>query len=118
MNSQDKAAKIVEFADEIKADRIETLDVRHKTSVTEFFVICSGTSDTHMNAIAERVMEKMRAEGMKPRRSLQNAAAASGWLLLDYGDVVFHVMSEEKRQFYDLETLWSTMEPDPNLIVE
>ena len=105
---------IVDYADDIKAVDIETLDVRAKTSVTDFMIVCTGTSDTHANAIAERVAEKMRAEGLKPlRRSL--VRNSDGWIVHDYGDVVFHVMLEEKRQFYDLEALWAEYEADPNL---
>ncbi len=77
--------------------------------------MCSGTSDTHVNAIAERVEEKMRLSGLRPLRS-EVGARAGGWVLYDYGDVLFHVMLEEKRQFYDLEALWRTIQADPNLI--
>ncbi len=98
----------------MKALRIETLDVRVKTSVTDRMVICSGTSDTHARAIAERVAEKLRDQGIKPIRK-GDVVRGDGWILYDYGDVIFHVFLEEKRQFYDLETLWETAEPDPDL---
>jgi ribosome-associated protein len=110
-----KTDLIVEFADEIKAERIERLDVRKKTSVADFFVICTGNSDTHIRAIADRVSEKMREEGIKPLR-VEQGGSGSGWVLLDYGDVVFHVMLEEKRQFYDLESLWASMRLDRSLV--
>lgn len=113
MKSEEKVDQIVFHADSIKAERIEVLDVRAKTSVADYFVVCTGTSDTHVNSIVERVAEKLRESGQRP---LRQDSAASGWALLDYGDVVFHVMREEKRQFYDLETLWNTMQSDPNLI--
>lgn len=105
---------IVQIADDMKAQRIENLDVHKKTSVTSRMVIVSGTSDTHVNAIADRVYERMREQGVRPSR--KDSGAGSGWLLLDYGDVLFHAMLEEKRQFYDLETLWSTMRPNPDLV--
>lgn len=115
--AQAKAALISEFADDIKAERIESLDVRKKTSITSYMVVCSGNSDVHVKAIAERIAEKMREEGHKPaRRSL--GEGASGWLLLDYGDVIAHVMLEEKRQFYDLESLWAGMPENPDLLEE
>ena len=113
-NSEVKAATISEFADDMKAQDIETMDVRAKTSVTDYFVICTGTSDTHVRSIAEKVSERLRDQGLKPLRSTQTNS--DGWVLFDYGDVVFHVMLEEKRQFYDLESLWSNLPKDPNLV--
>jgi len=112
MIAEDKVAKITEAADDMKAENIETLDVREKTSVAEFFIVCSGTSDRHIDAIAERVAEKLAISKIKPIRV---EGERSGWVLQDYGDVIFHVMREEQRQFYDLETLWKNMAPNPNL---
>jgi len=112
MTPQEKVEKIIEAADDMKAEQIETLDVRAKTSIAEFFIVCSGNSDRHVQSIAERVAEKLEISRIKPIRT---EGERSGWVLQDYGDVVFHVMREEQRQFYDLETLWNTMAPDPNL---
>jgi ribosome-associated protein len=114
LDSRAKAELIAAYADDMKAVRIETLDVRAKTSVTDLMVICSGTSDTHARAVAERVAEKLRDQGIKPIRK-GDTVRGDGWILYDYGDVIFHVFLEEKRQFYDLETLWETAEPDPDL---
>jgi ribosome-associated protein len=112
MTAEDKVEKIKEAADDMKAEQIETLDVRSKTSIAEFFIVCSGTSDRHVQSIAERVAEKLEISRVKP---LRIEGERSGWVLQDYGDVIFHVMKEEQRQFYDLETLWKNMTPDPNL---
>jgi ribosome-associated protein len=106
---------ISELADDMKAERIEHLDVREKTSVADFFVVCTGTSDTHVRSIAERVAERLRERGIRPVRS---EMGDSGWVLQDFGDVIFHVMREEKRQFYDLESLWQQMERNPDLIIQ
>ena len=103
---------IRDAADEMKAERIETLDVRAKTSVADYFVVCSGTSDRHVDSIAEKVAEHMRIHKQKPTRV---AGDRSGWVLQDYGDVILHVMREEQRQFYDLEQLWSSLQPNPDL---
>ncbi|MBS1705048.1 MAG: ribosome silencing factor [Armatimonadetes bacterium] len=113
MNSTEKAALICEFADDMKAERIDTLDVRTKTSVTDYFVVCSGNSDTHVRAIAERVAEKLRDKGVRPLRTEEGD---SGWVLQDFGDVVLNVMREEKRQFYSLESLWREMQTNPDLL--
>lgn len=113
--SEEKARLIADFADDMKAQDIQTLDVRAKTSVTDYFVICTGTSDTHVRAIAERVAEKARDLGLRPLRRSDQRGDGSGWILFDYGDVVLHVMLEERRQFYDLESFWTNMPADPAL---
>lgn len=113
MEVKQKADQIIEFADDMKAESIECIDVRSKSSVTSYFVICTGTSDVHVRSIAERVNEKMRELNEKPLRS---DVSDSSWVLLDYGDVIFNAMREEKRQFYDLETLWKNAQVDTNLL--
>jgi ribosome-associated protein len=112
MTSREKTDAIVEIADDMKAERIEVLDVKAKTSVADYFVVCSGTSDRHVQSIADRIAEKMQEKKLKP---LRVEGDRSGWVLQDYGDVVLHVMREEQRQFYDLETLWQNVRPDPDL---
>ncbi len=113
MTSTEKAEAIVKIAEDAKAERIETLDVREKTSIADFFVVCSANNDRHVSAIAERVEEKLRNLSARP---LRTEGEGSGWVLMDFGDVVFHIMREEQRQFYDLETLWTSLQRDPNLI--
>ncbi len=113
--SAEKAELICQYADDMKAERIEVIDVRSKTSMADLFVICSATSSTHASAVAERVAERLRDLGIKPTRKPETANA-EGWILFDYGDVFFHVMQEEKRQYYDLESLWNSIEADPNLV--
>lgn len=112
MTSAEKLELITSTADDMKAENIETLDVREKTSVADYFVVCTGNNDRHVGAIAERVAEKMAERKSKP---LRTEGDNSGWVLQDYGDIILHVMREEQRQFYDLETLWKTMQPDPGV---
>jgi len=114
MTSTEKADFIAEAADDMKAERIEIIDVREKTSIADFLVICGGTSDRHVSAIAERVGEKMAATKNKP---LREDGEGTGWMLQDYGDVLLHVMQEEQRQYFDLETFWKNMRPNPDLVV-
>jgi ribosome-associated protein len=113
MTVTEKVQMIIDAADEIKAERIETLDVRDKTSVADFFIVCSGTSDRHVESIADRVAENMVAHRLKPTRT---GGERTGWVYQDYGDVIFHVMREEQRQFYDLETLWNSIQSNPDLL--
>src|SRR5579862_2980084 len=112
MTAQSKVDLILAVADAMKAEQIETLDVRQKTSVADYFVLCTGTNDRQISAIAEEVAKKMRDNKQRP---LRTEGDGSGWVLQDYGDVVLHIMRDEQRQFYDLETLWKTMRPDPDL---
>jgi ribosome-associated protein len=112
MTSAEKVERIIAAADEIKAENIEALDVREKTSVADYFIVCTGTSDRHVSSIADRVQEKMTDLKAK---ALRVEGDRSGWVLQDYGDVILHVMREEQRQFYDLEALWKTMVADPSL---
>jgi ribosome-associated protein len=107
MTSEEKLQTIIEAADELKAEQIETLDVRGKTSVADYFVVCSGTSDRHVSSIADKVFEKM---AMTKNRPLRVEGENSGWVLQDYGDVILNVMREEQRQFYDLEALWKSVQ--------
>lgn len=108
MTAQEKLDTITSAADELKAERIETLNVREKTSIADFFVVCSGNSDRHVQSIADKVSELMATRREKP---LRTEGENSGWVLQDYGDVILHVMREEQRQFYDLETLWKNVQP-------
>jgi ribosome-associated protein len=112
MTSEEKLKRITEAADELKAEAIEVLDVRAKTSVADYFVVCSGTSDRHVESIADKVEERLREAKERP---LRTEGERTGWVLHDYGDVILHVMRDEQRQFYDLETLWKNIQPDPNL---
>jgi ribosome-associated protein len=112
MTSKEKLDIIVNAADELKAENIEVLDVHDKTSVADYFVVCSGTSDRHIAAIAEKVSERLFEHKEKPYRT---DGDRTGWVLHDYGDVILHVMRDEQRQFYDLETLWKTMHPSTDL---
>ena len=106
LESHEKAVLVKELAEAIKAESTEVIDVRTKTVVTDYIVVCSGTSDLHVRSIADRINDEMRKLKMKPR-SVEGRD--SGWVLLDFGDVICHVMREEQRQFYDLESLWKMM---------
>jgi ribosome-associated protein len=113
MTSAEKTKSIIHFVEDMKGEQIETLDVHEKTSVADTFIVCSGTSDRHVASIAERVAERMKKEHQEP--PLRIEGDKSGWVLQDYGDVILHVMRDEQRQFYDLETLWKMMPRDPSL---
>lgn len=78
--------------------------MRKQTIIADYFVVCSGTSTTHIQSIGGHVQDKMRENGFRAR---PEGEAASFWVVMDYGDAILHVMSEETREFYDLERLWA-----------
>ena len=102
-----KAALICLGAEELKAQDITLLNVQGQTIIADFFIICSGTSTTHIQGIAGHVQDKMRENGFRAR---PEGEAASSWVVMDYGDTILHVLSDETREFYDLERLWGDAE--------
>lgn len=96
--------------DDMKAKDITVLDVRDKTSVTDWMILATGTSNRHISAVAERVEQAAKEASARPYGS--EGRASSDWVLIDMGDMVVHIMTEHARQFYDLERLWG--EPTPN----
>jgi len=87
-----------------KALDLVVLDVRGLSSVTDYFVVCSGRSTTHVSSIVDAIREAMKAADV--RRLHAEGAPESGWMLLDYGDVLVHVFLEDTRVYYALERLW------------
>ena len=85
------------------------LDMREVTPITDYFLICHGTSSVHIQGLAEAVREAFQERGLRPFGA--EGEKEGRWVLLDYGDVVVHVFSEEDRAFYDLERLWSDAPP-------
>ena len=87
-----------------KALDLVVLDVQGLSSVTDFFLVCSGRSTTHVATIADAIRDELKRDGMRPMHV--EGVAGSGWILLDYGDVLMHVFLEETRVYYALERLW------------
>ena len=105
MDSRKLALRCRELADNKKAEDIVILDVREVSSVTDYFVIASGTSEPHLRAIVDEITDKLREESEIRPRAIDGTLQAA-WVVLDYFDVIVHVMREDLRQRYDLETLW------------
>lgn len=99
------AHRIVELASDRKAADIVLLSVAEMTTLTDYFVICSGGSERQLGAIADGIVEGTKAEGTRPIG--REGAANAHWLLIDYGSVIVHVMAWPERDFYALEKLWS-----------
>jgi ribosome-associated protein len=94
-----------ELAGNRKAEDIVILDVRQLSSVTDYFVIATGSSEPHLRAIVDELTEKLLEEHRLRPRAI-DGALQTGWVVLDFFDVIVHVMRQEVRQRYDLETLW------------
>ena len=94
-----------ELADNKKAEDIVILDLRQLSSVTDYFVILSGTSEPHLRAIVDEIADKLRDEYQVKPRAVDGTLQAA-WVVLDYFDVIVHVMRQDVRERYDLETLW------------
>lgn len=90
--------------EDLKAQHITILDVRGRTSVTDWMIIATGTSTRHVAAVANNVEEKAKENGLQPMGV--EGRGGSDWVLIDLTDVIVHVMTEQARQFYDLERLW------------
>lgn len=102
------ARKILEIAEEKQAADIVVLDIREQTTIADYFVIGTVSSERQGQAIEEDVLEKLKREqNIRPLSIEGKAGDQSGWLLLDYGDVIVHLFTPESRQHYRLEELWS-----------
>lgn len=80
-------------------------DVREACSFADYFVICSGNSQRHLQAIFDEIEQTLKKCGVLPHH--HEGTAESGWLLMDYGDVIVHVFGESEREYYQLDKLWS-----------
>lgn len=101
----DLARRIVEFAEDKKAADIVLLEIAPLTTVADYLVLCSGGSERQLGAIADGIVEGLKAEGI--RILSREGAPDSHWVLLDAGAVVVHVFAPPERDFYALERLWS-----------
>jgi ribosome-associated protein len=94
--------------EEKKGEDILLLDIHEYSSFADYFVICSGTSDRMLQALADSVMDQVRKEYKEYSiRGRKEGLAENGWVLVDFGDVILHLFSPERREYYQLEELWS-----------
>lgn len=105
MDSKKLAQLCRDHADNKKAENIVVLDVRELSSVADYFVICSGTSEPHLRAISDEIITRLREEHELRPRAI-DGTLQTAWMVLDYFDVIVHVMKTDTREKYDLEALW------------
>jgi ribosome-associated protein len=103
------ARRVVELAEDKQASDIVMLDLRRLNTIADYFVVCSGESDRQLKAILEAVDEGISRELGRDARI--EGTPDTGWVLLDYGDVVVHIFSVALREYYRIERLWSKATP-------
>tara|TARA_B110000116_G_C16615654_1_gene481438 strand:- start:297 stop:680 length:384 start_codon:yes stop_codon:yes gene_type:complete len=101
---QSALGKYTEPLLEMKAEDITVLDLRGIAEFADYFVICSGTSDVHVRAIADSVIDRSKKDNQRPLNT--EGYDQRKWILIDFVDVVVHVMQPKDREFYGLERLW------------
>ncbi len=106
------ARDIAELASDALATNITVLDIGKLSVIADVFVVCSADNPRQLRAILEDITEGLQARGIRPLRI--EGTAETGWVLLDYGDIVVHLFTEDQRQFYRLEDVWSEA---PRLLV-
>jgi ribosome-associated protein len=99
------ARQITDWLSDAKAEDVVLLDVHKATYITDYFVVATATSERQMAALADRIRQQAKDEGIPPGRV--EGTPDSGWLLLDFGDVILHIFSPALRDFYRIERVWS-----------
>ncbi|MBI1236573.1 MAG: ribosome silencing factor [Alphaproteobacteria bacterium] len=107
---EDLESLIIGLLEDDKAEDIISIDLRGKSSVTDFMIIASGRSHRHVGAIADHILRALKEAGHGRARA--EGLATADWVLIDAGDVVVHVFRPEVRTFYNLERMWSVDSPD------
>lgn len=110
---QNRVRTAVSAALDKKALDLQVLAVGQVTSIADYFVLCSATSERQTVAIADGIVDTLRDEGVRPL--LVEGATPGRWILVDYGDFIFHIFTEDCRRFYGLERLWGDA---PNVTAE
>ena len=106
MDSKKLVLLCQKYAEDKKAEDVIALDVRKLSSVADYFVICSGTSEPHLRAISDAITNGLRDEHELRPRAI-DGTLQTAWIVMDYFDVIVHVMKSDVREKYDLEALWN-----------
>lgn len=105
METREKTEKAVEILEGKKARDLDVIDISEVSILADCFIVCSGTSTTHIRTLSDELEMKMAEAGYHALH--REGYDSARWILLDYGDVVVHIFHEEDRSFYKLERLWS-----------
>lgn len=105
LDSLELARYIVDAVEDRKAEDILLLDLRPDNIIADFFIICTGDNERHLRAIGENLRQEVK-DNFEQIPFTNEGKAENGWIVMDYGDVVVHLFSPEKRNYYALEELW------------
>ncbi len=100
--------EIIAALEDTKGRNIEILDIKDITDIADYMVIASGTSSRHVTSLADNVITRLREQGLRPFGT--EGLDSGEWALIDYGDIIVHVMQPQAREFYALEKLWRSTE--------
>lgn len=106
LNPKELTEEIVRLLDSKKGIDIDAIKIEELTIIADYFVICTGTSTTHVRALSDEVEFKLKQEAKMMPLHIEGYSTSS-WILMDYGSVIVHLFTEETRKFYSLERLWS-----------
>ncbi len=104
MTSKELAIEAVKILDNKKAEDISLIEIEDLTIIADYFLLASATSNTHAKSLVEEVEFQLAQKGKRPDHI---EGRASGWTLMDYGDVLIHIFEKDSREYYNLERLWS-----------
>lgn len=99
--------KIIKILDDKKAIDIKHMEIKDVTTIADYFVIASGTSNTHIKALADNVEYELKKDSIYPNKI--EGYNSGTWILMDYGDVIIHIFTEVERENYKIEELWEEM---------
>ena len=105
MTETDLTQIVREAIEDLKGIDVYEIDIREMSSIADYMMIATGTSNTHVKALSRSVVDKAKENSIRPLSTEGNEAA--DWVLVDFGDLIVHLMLPETREFYDLERLWS-----------
>ncbi len=105
MESAELNQVLIDALDDLKGNNVVSLDVRELTDVMDYLIVASGTSNRHVKALSDNMTGAAKERGIRPLGV--EGQSGSEWILVDFGDVVAHVMLPATRDFYDLERLWA-----------
>ena len=106
---------IEQILNDNKAINVSSIDLRNKSSVADYMIVASGTSSKHLQALSEKILEKLKKEGI-PNCHIEGKDS-NEWKLIDGIDIIIHIFNPEKRKFYNLEKMWSELLPKERLMI-
>lgn len=107
MTGEELYKSIVKILDDKKAEDVKVIKTAEHTIISDYFIVANGTSNTHVKALADEVEYEMEKKGVRPQHI---EGRATGWILLDYSEILVHIFTKESREFYNLERLWTDAE--------